>query len=45
MAHSSKHAKSVSKMTDQQLKTVVVSGSLLSAAAKYELQKREESRK
>lgn len=45
MAHSSKHALSVSKMSDSQLVSVVASGSLLSAAASYELQKRKASKK
>jgi len=45
MAQSSKHAKSVSKMSDQQLLVVSKGGTLLYAAAQYELQKREESRK
>lgn len=40
MAQSSKHAKSVSKMTTQQLLAVVESGSLLSSAAKYVLEQK-----
>jgi hypothetical protein len=35
-----KHTVSVQRMTIEQLKMVIKSGSLLSAAAKYELQKR-----
>jgi len=41
----SKNADRVAKMTDKQLKQVIESGSLLSAAAKAELQKREAARK
>lgn len=40
MAHSTSHAKSVSRMTDSQLRAVIASGSLLAAAAKYELARR-----
>jgi hypothetical protein len=40
MAYSSKHAKSVSRMTTAQLQSVIASGSLLVAAAKYELAQR-----
>ena len=45
MAQSIKHGKSVSKMTDEQLKAVIGSGSLLHAAARFELQRREAARK
>jgi hypothetical protein len=41
MAQSAKHAKSVQNMTTSQLKAVILSGSLLAAAAKAELQRRE----
>ena len=41
MAQSAKHSKAVQNMTDTQLKSVASSGSLLSAAARYELQRRE----
>lgn len=40
MALSRKHAQSVQGMTVQQLRAVVQSGSLLAAAARYELQRR-----
>lgn len=40
MAHSQSHAKSVAKMTKAQLLMVIASGSLLAAAAKYELARR-----
>ncbi len=42
MAQSSKHAVSVRRMTVSQLQAVVQSGSLLAAAAKFELQRRKE---
>ena len=40
MAYSSRHALSVKKMTTDQLRSVIASGSLLVAAAKYELAQR-----
>jgi len=40
MALSAKHSKSVQKMSTEQLQSVVQAGTLLSAAAKAELQKR-----
>jgi len=40
MAHSTQHTLSVQRMTVLQLKAVIASGSLLSAAAKAELQRR-----
>lgn len=40
MTQSSKHTVSVQKMTNEQLQSVVDSGSLLQAAARFELQRR-----
>lgn len=40
----SKHGKSVQNMTTEQLRKVVLSGSLLAAAASYELRRREEQK-
>ena len=45
MAYSYKHAKSVRQMTIEQLKVVIKSGSLMAAAAKFELQRRKEGEK